>query len=428
MVERSPGVWRLRAWDPVNKRQATATFRGERRAAGRALAAHVADTRRTAKVVKARVAKSELDARTVADAFRLWANKGDVEGASIAHGRYSLRYLDGIKAVRVTDLTSDQIKDVYRQLLAHGGQCPCTNRDKPGHRKPVCPRGKRLAKSTVIRVHGDLHAVLEYATEELHWLEHNPAHKCAPKAKGKKQEARKTRPPTDDEVHAILEAASRRVVQTRRMAAPIADPRLGTCLHLAADLGARAGEQCGLRWPQVNLDRAFLIIDRTIAIRMDDWDAEPTMGEKPYPKNDTDRVVALSPLTVKVLREYRKWQESWAAANGCLLAPDAYLFSRFPDGREGWRPNSLGYMFRQLCKALDIDGIRLHDMRAYMATTLLDAGVSIKDVQALGGWEDERMLLRLYAKTVKDANRRAADIMAAHLTRRTGLTLVPEVG
>lgn len=428
MSERSPGVWRLRAWDPVNKKQVYQTFKGGERAAGKALAAHVTDTLRTAKKAKPRVTKADLDSRTVADAFREWANKGDVEGGSMVHATYSLRYLDSIKAVRVTDLTRDQIKDLYRQLGLHGGKCPCPNRDRPGHRKPVCPRGGKLSKSTVIRVHHDLHAVLEHAVEELHWIDVNPAHKCAPKAKGKRQEAKKTRVPTDDEVHAILEAACARTIKSRRSPVPIRDRRLATCLHLAADLGARAGEQCGLRWPQINLDAGYLTIDRTIAVRMDEWGEKATMGEKPYPKNDNERVVALSELTVGVLRVYREWQQEWAALNRSILAPDAYLFSRCPDGSEAWRPNSVGFMFRAICKDLGITGIRLHDLRGYMATTLLDAGVSIKDVQALGGWDDERMLLRVYAKTVKDGNRRAADIMASHLARKTPLTLVADAG
>ena len=96
MTERAPGVWTLRAWDPVNKdRRPAITFKGSKTAAGKALAAHVTDVQRKARKQEKRSKKAD-DAHTVADAFRAWADKGDLEGSSIVHARYSLQYLGSL--------------------------------------------------------------------------------------------------------------------------------------------------------------------------------------------------------------------------------------------------------------------------------------------------------------------------------------------
>lgn len=411
IVEREPGVWTLRAWDPVNKRRTNVTFRGSERGAEQALARHVADVSRTTKVIQ-KVKKEKVHRYTVEDAFRAWAGKGDLEGQSLEHARFSLRFF-GIGAMHLDELTEDFLRDLIGRLVRHGGRCPC--RDRSYCQRP-CPRGKGLAKSTVIRYYNDLRAALQYATDELRWLDNNPARRVKPKTKGKRQEAKKPRSPSTDEILLVLEAARQD------------NPRLYVCLFLAAAIGARAGEQCGLRWAQVDLDAGEVLIDRTIALQLDSWDESAYWGEKPYPKNDEPRTVAIDPAVVAMLRGHRQFCEQRAAETGVVLGADAYLFSRYPDCSDPWRVNSLGNMFRKICDDLGIKDIRLHDLRRYFATQLIRAGVDLGRVQHAGGWNDSRMLLGIYNDTVKEADREAAAVMSGLLAPKPKLTLVVDAG
>ena len=53
------------------------------------------------------------------------------------------------------------------------------------------------------------------------------------------------------------------------------------------------------------------------------------------------------------------------------------------------------------------DALHLHSTRHTWATNMIQCGISITDVQALGGWSRPDTLLNIYAHTVKESQRRA---------------------
>src|SRR5262249_23034010 len=72
----------------------------------------------------------------------------------------------------------------------------------------------------------------------------------------------------------------------------LAMPAAKIALTLAADAGLRAGEIRGLRWMDVDLDAAKLIVRKTI------YD-----GEVDTPKSGHERMVPLTPRLLRTLRE-----------------------------------------------------------------------------------------------------------------------------
>jgi integrase len=97
---------------------------------------------------------------------------------------------------------------------------------------------------------------------------------------------------------------------------------------------------------------------------------------------------------------------------------NAFIFSDGPLGLRPWRPDSTDRKFRQLRSKVEMNAIRLHDFRHYMATTLLAAGVDPKTVAQRGGWTKVATMLDRYAHALPVSDRAAADAIGAILAAR----------
>jgi integrase len=128
--------------------------------------------------------------------------------------------------------------------------------------------------------------------------------------------------------------------------------------------------------------------------------------------------VALSPYCVSALVAHREKQTEIAIAAGTPMPVNAFIFSDDPLGLRPWRPDSTDRKFRQLRSKVEMNAIRLHDFRHYMATTLLAAGVDPKTVAQRGGWTTVATMLGRYAHALPVSDRAAADAIGAILAAR----------
>ena len=53
--------------------------------------------------------------------------------------------------------------------------------------------------------------------------------------------------------------------------------------------------------------------------------------------------------------------------------------------------------------------LHVHSVRHTWATNMIQCGIAITDVQALGGWSRPDTLLNIYAHTVKESQRKAVN-------------------
>jgi integrase len=94
------------------------------------------------------------------------------------------------------------------------------------------------------------------------------------------------------------------------------------------------------------------------------------------------------------------------------MAPDAFVFSHEADSSETWRPDSTSRAFRLLVARAGAPGVRLHDLRHYVATRLLAAGVDVRTVAGRLGHRNASTTLNVYAHFVHDADEEAAAVLA----------------
>jgi integrase len=149
------------------------------------------------------------------------------------------------------------------------------------------------------------------------WISHNPV----PLTTRPAVEPPDHRPPEVGQAERLIETAMAE------------DSELGLFLVLAVVLGARRGELCSLRWSDVDFDQGDVLVAGAVII----LPGQPLL-DRDVTKTRTKRRVAVGPGTLELLRARRVERAKAALAAGVALGPDAYVFSRAPDGSRPIRP------------------------------------------------------------------------------------------
>ena len=252
-------------------------------------------------------------------------------------------------------------------------------------------QGEGLSPSSVRQVHAVLSGAFGQAVK-WRWLASNPARDATlPKARG-----RTVDPPSPDKVRALLVLAEQ---ESREF---------GMLVRLGALLGTRRGELCGLRWRDLDLDRA------TLTIRTGIVDVGGRIIEKDT-KTHAARPISIDAGTVALLRQHRTWVEERAAFCGVPVGPEAFVLSEWPDGSKPYRPDKATATFARLRDQAGLSGARLHDLRHFMATQMIGAGHDIRTVAGRLGHAQPSTTLNIYAAFLKERDRDAATQLGALL-------------
>ncbi len=134
-------------------------------------------------------------------------------------------------------------------------------------------------------------------------------------------------------------------------------------------------------------------------------------------KREADRALAafvteLGTDKVRTAGSFGELLEKWFAARS---ATDGFVFAVQPDGSRPVRPDHLDASLLRLRDGLGLDRVRLHDLRHFVATTLLAAGVDLATVAGrLGHGGGGKTTLAVYAHFLEGgaSDRAAAELLA----------------
>lgn len=284
------------------------------------------------------------------------------------------RIVPRIGKLPVYKLRGADLDVMYGELLAGGG--------KP---TKAAPGGTPLAPGTVRKVHVVMHAALKWAVRG-NVIATNPADSADPP----KNDEQEIKPPTPAELAKALAVAREH------------DPALYTFLCVAESTGARRGQVCALRWPDVDLERGVITYSRALV------DGGPGVGvvEK---ATKTKRVyaVAVGGAALAALEEHRKTHVAVCLEAG--LPADGYVFTR--EGSLPWRPDTTSDRWRVLRAEVGLEHVRLNGLRHYMITQMLAAGVDVRTVAGRAGHANPNMALRRYGHFMPENDRAAADVL-----------------
>jgi integrase len=146
--------------------------------------------------------------------------------------------------------------------------------------------------------------------------------------------------------------------------------RLFPALWLAATTGMRRNELLGLRWSDVDFDKARLAVNRgLIAIG---YELHQTRGKTDNARRNID----LDPTTIAVLLGWQALQSAEFDAVG--IADDGWVFTD-PDGHPV-HPHAISQAFERIARRARVPVIRLHHLRHTHGTLLIKEGVPVKVV------------------------------------------------
>lgn len=366
--QKAPGRWELRVPLPPDRvtgerRRCSITFNGNKRDAERELARLVAEAERDEATAARATVASLLDAWWDQKRWRLSPT------TAREYGRIIERRLRPDLGKKRLDRLSAADLDAYYIRLQHEG----------------------LGASSIRQLHAVLSGALRQAVK-WRWLATSPARDATlPRA----TRAAIT-PPTPEQARALLGLADEHSLE------------IGMFIRLAAALGARRGEVCGLRWTDLDEAAGTVTIKRAVV------DVAGKVHVKDT-KTHAERTVTVDARTLLLLTAHRKAMTVRAAECGVELAKDAYVLSPEPDGTKPLRPERATNVFRVLRQNAGVPDARLHDLRHFVATQLIGAGHDIRTVSGRLGHAKTSTTVDIYAAFLRPQDRAAADTLGSLL-------------
>ena len=242
--------------------------------------------------------------------------------------------------------------------------------------------GRPLTPKTIHHHYGTLNLIFGYATD-MEIIVKNPMDKVkAPKKERKAVDAL-----TQDQAKAFFKEIEKCPLDFRCM------------LLLLITTGIRRGECIGLKWKDIDFERALLSVERSVSYT-------PKSGlvvSTPKTINSIRRI-PLMPSVLSLLQELKKERKG---------TENQYVFPNEDDAFSPRTPDSLTRHLKRFMTKHGFPDLSPHDLRHTCATLLLANGADIKSVQSILGHADASTTLNFYVKPDLEGMKMAANKFAS---------------
>ena len=366
MRQRTPGSWELRAYSGVDAFTGRVTYRT-----------------RTVRGTKAEASKSLRELVAVAQC-------GPAFGARASFGSLLEAWL-GAKAATWSVSTLRETKSIVsHHLVPRLGSVPVGAVTTEQIDQVLTVLRRTLSVGTVSRIRMVIHAALAQAVR-WDWIWSNPATHAARFEVGPKAH---DVPPVE-------------VIQKVLDSLRTSDPVMMLFVRLAATTGARRGEILALSWADIDfVNRRVRLVHGIV-----EGAGGPVRQER---KTKNANCIDLDDDTIALLLAHHG-RCRIAADERRLVVDQLPLFGKPSDMIRPWAPN---WVTKKFAVALDYAGVahfRLHDLRHFVATQMLAAGVALPVVSARLGHARVSTTLNVYAASMPAWDRAAVETLSSLL-------------
>lgn len=205
-----------------------------------------------------------------------------------------------------------------------------------------------------------------------------------------------------------------------------ATDRLGARFETMAAAGLRRGEACGLRWADVDLERARLVVRQQLvqlAARDAPDEPSPTCQRAhrglsfgpPKTASGEARVVDLDQGPIGILLGHRLAQDDERTVRREAYADHGLVFCR--ENGDPLPLEAVTRRFGELCRSAGVRRARLHDLRHGAASLRLAAGVDLAVVSKQLGHSSIGITADTYSHLLEGVGREVAERAAALVPR-----------
>jgi integrase len=184
--------------------------------------------------------------------------------------------------------------------------------------------------------------------------------------------------------------------------AEAADPTMACWLQVAVATGARRGEVCALRWDDVDFEARSVRIERSVSATRLGVTVKTT-------KTAGVRRVSITSQALDALISHRDRAADIARRNGRSVTSSDYIFTSDPTAASPWRPELASRRWERLRDRAGLPHVRLHDLRHFVATELLTAGIDVRTVANRLGHARTSTTMDIYWAFVPARDRDAAN-------------------
>ena len=162
-----------------------------------------------------------------------------------------------------------------------------------------------------------------------------------------------------------------------------------TLIILAIDSGARRSELCALRWSDINFETRTMNISKSLKVIHGMIDEETTKTES------SNREIVLSKATMRLLQEYKEWQQAYKLVNKKKwIDDDNRVFTAKYGGY--MHPDTTIHILKKIIGKYNLDPISFHGLRHTSASLLINSGIDPKTVSERLGHSDSHITMQIY--------------------------------
>jgi integrase len=339
---------------------------------------------RQQKFMTFRGTKAEAD-KKLRETLQQMETGGYVEAGKETVGSFMQRWLKDYAATNTAPRTSDGYRGIVKRYVDPAFGSVLLTRLTPRHVQGLytgmLERG--LSPTTVLQTHRVLREALTHAVR---WglLSRNVTDAIDPPRKATREMT-----PMDEE-------------QARRFMEAVEDSEWGLPFKVLLYTGLRRSELTGLKWSNIDLERAALSVTQTVQ-RLKGKGLVDMDPKSPRSK----RRVSLPSSAVAALRQQRSKQAAQRLLAGPAWLGHDYVFTT-AEGRP-IAPDRLSAAFQRISNSLGFKNIRLHDLRHTHATLMLKMGIHPKIVSERLGHASIGITLDTYSHVLPGLQEAAAE-------------------
>ena len=286
--------------------------------------------------------------------------------------------LTGIKEKTVSSIINEKSTKFSFEI--------CKGLDIEHKRYFIAKEGKSTLSGRVILHH---HLIISsILSSAVHWqlIESNPASRVKPP---------KAAPPKishfdEDTIHRVLSLLEEEPIKYKTM------------IYITIFSGCRVGELCGLEWSHINFEEGL------IEIRQSSQYVSGKGTITKAPKNvSSERIIALPPMVIPVLKQYKKWQNEEKLKLGELWEENNRLFTQC-NGKPIY-PATPSQWFVKFRRKHNLPDVTFHGLRHSNASLLISQGVDIQTIATRLGHTKATTTTTVYSHFLQKPDRIASE-------------------
>lgn len=257
--------------------------------------------------------------------------------------------------------------------------------------------GKPVTGNTIRHYHANIHRALKDAVR-LDQIKDNPADRVILP----KKERYMAGFYTASELNTLLNA-----VKGSKLEIPV---------YIASLFGLRRGEVCGLRWSDINLDKAELTVNGVMTDKGSRRQTE-NLTYRASPKTSAGiRSFPISSIAMEFFLEIKRRKEESRKLMGNSYNTKWLDYVCVDEIGNLIQPEYISYTFPKFLLKHRMRKINFHDLRHTNISLLVNCGVDMKRIQSWAGHADFSVTANTYAHLLTDAKRELSEVICNALT------------